>query len=87
MQSRERHPRPRPERGTSRRCAIGRGSEERSWKAMVSRRAMRCVSATGFMQKASQIYGRGSGTNDCNSAAFEAAHIFVIGTVGEKFLR
>ena len=43
--------------------------------------------STRFMQKASQIYGRGSGTNDGNSAAFEAAHIFVIGTVGEKFLR
>jgi hypothetical protein len=42
---------------------------------------------TGLMQKAGQIYGRGSGANDGNSAAFEAAQLFVIGTVGEKFVR
>jgi hypothetical protein len=42
---------------------------------------------TRLMQKAGQIYGRGSGANDGNSAAFEAAHVFVIGTVGDKFVR
>jgi hypothetical protein len=42
---------------------------------------------TRLMQKAGQIYGRGSGANDGNSAAFEAAYVFVMGTVGEKFVR
>jgi hypothetical protein len=40
---------------------------------------------TRFMQKASQIHGRGSGADDGNSAAFKATHFLVTGTVSNEF--
>ena len=38
---------------------------------------------TGLMQKAGKIYGGRTGTDHCNSAALKAAHLRMMGTVGE----
>jgi len=45
-----------------------------------------CVGA-GVLQKACQIYGGGPSAYDGNFAAFEGYHLFVMGTMSEKFPR